>query len=210
MTPGFDMLQPLLSAGTYHPVFLQVFFTQWLLFPNCTNGTKPIYSQTSFQTVLRLWSGSGGPSCSHRAGPELSLSAAVDARDAAPFPADCQHNHKVLVVGRTENVSSVDPIWPSNIFLLLFCRTYRGFNLSNTVADVTLENNLSRVITAVSRALTSSTSRAVTVSPQPIFPPHEWKASVFLLVFRMLHMSILVFTPLLSSLAAVKHCASWL
>lgn len=59
---------------------------------------------------------------------------------------------------------SCGSIW-INLFPLLFCRTYRGFNLSNIVADVTLENNLSRVITAVSRALTSSTSRAVTVSP---------------------------------------------
>uniref|UniRef100_H3C3K9 Huntingtin n=1 Tax=Tetraodon nigroviridis TaxID=99883 RepID=H3C3K9_TETNG len=41
-------------------------------------------------------------------------------------------------------------------------RTYRGFNLSNNVADVTLENNLSRVVTAVSHAFTSSTSRALT------------------------------------------------
>uniref|UniRef100_A0A3Q3WBD7 Uncharacterized protein n=1 Tax=Mola mola TaxID=94237 RepID=A0A3Q3WBD7_MOLML len=41
-------------------------------------------------------------------------------------------------------------------------RTYRGFNLSNTVTDVTLENNLSRIVTAVSHAFTSSTSRALT------------------------------------------------
>lgn len=62
-------------------------------------------------------------------------------------------------------VESCDAV-PFISALLLLPRTYRGFNLSNTVADVTLENNLSRVITAVSRALTSSTSRAVTVSHQ--------------------------------------------
>lgn len=48
-------------------------------------------------------------------------------------------------------------------------RTYRGFNLSNNVADVTLENNLSRVVTAVSHAFTSSTSRALTVRFQQCF-----------------------------------------
>ncbi|KAM9476563.1 huntingtin isoform 4-T4 [Clarias gariepinus] len=41
-------------------------------------------------------------------------------------------------------------------------RTYRGYNLSPGVSDVTVENNLSRVITAISHALTSSTSRALT------------------------------------------------
>lgn len=49
-------------------------------------------------------------------------------------------------------------------------RTYRGFNLSNNVADVTLENNLSRVVTAVSHAFTSSTSRALTVRFQCFLP----------------------------------------
>ncbi|MGH0145646.1 UNVERIFIED_CONTAM: hypothetical protein FKN15_005980 [Acipenser sinensis] len=44
-------------------------------------------------------------------------------------------------------------------------RTYRGFNISQNPSDVTVENNLSRVITAVSHALTSSTSRALTVKP---------------------------------------------
>lgn len=50
-------------------------------------------------------------------------------------------------------------------------RTYRGFNLSNTVSDVTVENNLSRVVTAVSHAFTSSTSRALTVSFQTHITP---------------------------------------
>ena len=48
---------------------------------------------------------------------------------------------------------------------LLSLRMYRGYSLSANTSDVTIENNLSRVITAVSHALTSSTSRALTVSP---------------------------------------------
>ncbi|XP_068177228.1 huntingtin isoform X2 [Antennarius striatus] len=51
---------------------------------------------------------------------------------------------------------------PSQFTVSTITRTYRGFNLSNTVADVTLENNLSRVVTAISHAFTSSTSRALT------------------------------------------------
>ncbi|XP_044046448.1 huntingtin isoform X2 [Siniperca chuatsi] len=51
---------------------------------------------------------------------------------------------------------------PSQFTVSTITRTYRGFNLSNTVSDVTLENNLSRVVTAVSHAFTSSTSRALT------------------------------------------------
>ncbi|XP_058495756.1 huntingtin isoform X3 [Solea solea] len=51
---------------------------------------------------------------------------------------------------------------PSQLTVSTITRTYRGYNLSNTVPDVTLENNLSRVVTAVSHAFTSSTSRALT------------------------------------------------
>ncbi|XP_070782771.1 huntingtin [Enoplosus armatus] len=51
---------------------------------------------------------------------------------------------------------------PSQFTVSTITRTYRGFNLSNAVSDVTLENNLSRVVTAVSHAFTSSTSRALT------------------------------------------------
>ncbi|XP_071360000.1 huntingtin isoform X4 [Trachinotus anak] len=51
---------------------------------------------------------------------------------------------------------------PSQFTVTTITRTYRGFNLSNIVSDVTLENNLSRVVTAVSHAFTSSTSRALT------------------------------------------------
>ncbi|KAK2815696.1 hypothetical protein Q5P01_026163 [Channa striata] len=51
---------------------------------------------------------------------------------------------------------------PSQFTVSTITRTYRGYNLSNAVSDVTLENNLSRVVSAVSHALTSSTSRALT------------------------------------------------
>ncbi|XP_061534390.1 huntingtin isoform X8 [Phycodurus eques] len=51
---------------------------------------------------------------------------------------------------------------PSQFTVSTITRTYRGFNLSNTVSDVTVENNLSRVVTAISHAFTSSTSRALT------------------------------------------------
>ncbi|XP_069561004.1 huntingtin isoform X3 [Brachyistius frenatus] len=51
---------------------------------------------------------------------------------------------------------------PSQFTVSTITRTYRGFNLSSAVSDVTLENNLSRVVTAVSHAFTSSTSRALT------------------------------------------------
>ncbi|XP_041838863.1 huntingtin isoform X2 [Melanotaenia boesemani] len=51
---------------------------------------------------------------------------------------------------------------PSQFTVSTITRTYRGYNLSNAVSDVTLENNLSRVVTAVSHAFTSSTSKALT------------------------------------------------
>uniref|UniRef100_A0A7N8YPK4 Huntingtin n=1 Tax=Mastacembelus armatus TaxID=205130 RepID=A0A7N8YPK4_9TELE len=51
---------------------------------------------------------------------------------------------------------------PSQFTVSTITRTYRGYNLSNTVSDVTFENNLSRVVAAVSHAFTSSTSRALT------------------------------------------------
>ncbi|XP_070613102.1 huntingtin isoform X1 [Erythrolamprus reginae] len=41
-------------------------------------------------------------------------------------------------------------------------RTYRGYNLMPSPADLTVENNLSRVISAVSHALTTSPSRSLT------------------------------------------------
>ncbi|XP_063075686.1 huntingtin isoform X3 [Engraulis encrasicolus] len=51
---------------------------------------------------------------------------------------------------------------PSQFTVSTITRTYRGYNLSQGVSDVTIENNLSRVISAVSHAFTSSTSRALT------------------------------------------------
>uniref|UniRef100_A0A1A7XTR7 Huntingtin n=2 Tax=Iconisemion striatum TaxID=60296 RepID=A0A1A7XTR7_9TELE len=51
---------------------------------------------------------------------------------------------------------------PSQFTVSTITRTYRGYNLSKAASDVTLENNLSRVVTAVSHAFTSSTSRALT------------------------------------------------
>ncbi|XP_062991957.1 huntingtin isoform X2 [Elgaria multicarinata webbii] len=41
-------------------------------------------------------------------------------------------------------------------------RTYRGYNILQTSTDVTIENNLSRVIAAVSHALTTSSTRSLT------------------------------------------------
>ncbi|XP_052432518.1 huntingtin [Carassius gibelio] len=51
---------------------------------------------------------------------------------------------------------------PSQFTTSTITRTYRGYNLDQSAPDVTVENNLSRVIAAVSHALTSSTSRATT------------------------------------------------
>ncbi|XP_077102660.1 huntingtin isoform X7 [Siphateles boraxobius] len=51
---------------------------------------------------------------------------------------------------------------PSQFTVSTITRTYRGYNLCQNAPDVTVENNLSRVITAISHALTSSTSRAMT------------------------------------------------
>ncbi|XP_062376493.1 huntingtin isoform X2 [Sardina pilchardus] len=51
---------------------------------------------------------------------------------------------------------------PSQFTVSTITRTYRGYNLSQGTSDVTMENNLSRVISAVSHALSSSTSRALT------------------------------------------------
>ncbi|KAJ8000512.1 hypothetical protein DPEC_G00180890 [Dallia pectoralis] len=51
---------------------------------------------------------------------------------------------------------------PSQFTVSTITRTYRGYNLCQGVSDVTVENNLSRVISSISHALTSSTSRALT------------------------------------------------
>ncbi|XP_051558825.1 huntingtin-like isoform X1 [Myxocyprinus asiaticus] len=51
---------------------------------------------------------------------------------------------------------------PSQFTVSTITRTYRGYSLCQSAPDITMENNLSRVITAISHALTSSTSRAMT------------------------------------------------
>ncbi|XP_023685417.2 huntingtin isoform X3 [Paramormyrops kingsleyae] len=51
---------------------------------------------------------------------------------------------------------------PSQFTVNTITRTYRGYSLSPHSSDITLENSLSRVITAVSHTLTSSTSRPLT------------------------------------------------
>ncbi|XP_031415878.1 huntingtin isoform X2 [Clupea harengus] len=51
---------------------------------------------------------------------------------------------------------------PSQFTVSTITRTYRGYNLAQGTSDVTIENNLSRVISAVSHAFSSSTSRALT------------------------------------------------
>lgn len=105
MTLEFDMWQPLLSAGT-HLLYCFRYLTQnGLVFLNmlpchcCPTLLMSIHlSQAGFQVVLRLWPGSGGPSCSYCAGPEFSVPAATDAWNTAPFPVNSQHNYKVLVI----------------------------------------------------------------------------------------------------------------
>ncbi|XP_029308896.1 huntingtin isoform X7 [Cottoperca gobio] len=51
---------------------------------------------------------------------------------------------------------------PSQFTVSTITRTYRGYNLSNNVSDVTIENNLSRVVAAVSHTFTASASKALT------------------------------------------------
>ncbi|MEE6462620.1 hypothetical protein FKM82_001656 [Ascaphus truei] len=48
-------------------------------------------------------------------------------------------------------------------------RIYRGYNTLQSPTDVSMENNLSKVITAVSHALTTSTTRALTQNPTEEF-----------------------------------------
>ncbi|XP_028309494.1 huntingtin isoform X2 [Gouania willdenowi] len=82
---------------------------------------------------------------------------------------DCDQGQVDPVVAIARDQSSVylqllmhETLTPSQFTVSTITRTYRGYNLTNTVSDVTLENNLSRVVTAVSHALSSSTSRALT------------------------------------------------
>ncbi|XP_072803026.1 huntingtin isoform X3 [Vicugna pacos] len=51
---------------------------------------------------------------------------------------------------------------PSHFSVSTVTRIYRGYNLLPSITDVTLENNLSRVIAAVSHELVTSTTRALT------------------------------------------------
>uniref|UniRef100_A0A8D0L1P4 Huntingtin n=1 Tax=Sphenodon punctatus TaxID=8508 RepID=A0A8D0L1P4_SPHPU len=51
---------------------------------------------------------------------------------------------------------------PSHFAVSTITRTYRGYNMLQSPTDVTMENNLSRIISAVSHALTTSTTRALT------------------------------------------------
>ncbi|XP_034528082.1 huntingtin [Ailuropoda melanoleuca] len=51
---------------------------------------------------------------------------------------------------------------PSHFSVSTVTRIYRGYNLLPSMTDVTVENNLSRVIAAVSRELVTSTTRALT------------------------------------------------
>ncbi|KGL97663.1 Huntingtin, partial [Charadrius vociferus] len=51
---------------------------------------------------------------------------------------------------------------PSHFAVSTITRTYRGYNMLQSPTDVTMENNLSRVIAAISYALTISTTRALT------------------------------------------------
>ncbi|XP_061737339.1 huntingtin isoform X6 [Nerophis ophidion] len=82
---------------------------------------------------------------------------------------DCDQGQTDPVVAIARDQSSVylqllmhEAQPPSQFTVSTITRTYRGFNLSNTVSDVTLENNLSRVVTAISHVFTSSISRALT------------------------------------------------
>ncbi|XP_052537757.1 huntingtin isoform X1 [Tympanuchus pallidicinctus] len=51
---------------------------------------------------------------------------------------------------------------PSHFAVSTVTRTYRGYNMLQSPTDVTMENNLSRVVAAISHALTISTTRSLT------------------------------------------------
>ncbi|KAG8508650.1 LOW QUALITY PROTEIN: Huntingtin [Galemys pyrenaicus] len=52
---------------------------------------------------------------------------------------------------------------PSHFSVSTITRIYRGYNLLPSITDVTMENNLSRVVAAVSHELITSTTRALTL-----------------------------------------------
>nr|AAH80340.1 huntingtin [Xenopus tropicalis] len=51
---------------------------------------------------------------------------------------------------------------PSHFAVSTITRIYRGYNIQQSPTDISMENNISKVITAVSHALTTSTTRALT------------------------------------------------
>nr|XP_033806283.1 huntingtin isoform X5 [Geotrypetes seraphini] len=51
---------------------------------------------------------------------------------------------------------------PSHFAVSTITRNYRGYNVLQCSTDISVENNLSKIITAVSHALTTSTTRALT------------------------------------------------
>ncbi|NXD10189.1 HD protein, partial [Nothocercus nigrocapillus] len=51
---------------------------------------------------------------------------------------------------------------PSHFTVSTITRTYRGYSMVQSSTDITVENNLSRVVAEISHALTTSTTRALT------------------------------------------------
>ncbi|XP_040093581.1 huntingtin [Oryx dammah] len=81
----------------------------------------------------------------------------------------CDRGQADPVVAMARDQSSVylallmhEPQPPSHLSVSAATRIYRGYNLLPSITDVTLENNLSRVIAAVSHELIMSTTRALT------------------------------------------------
>ncbi|XP_052497673.1 huntingtin [Budorcas taxicolor] len=81
----------------------------------------------------------------------------------------CDRGQADPVVAVARDQSSVylallmhEPQPPSHLSVSAATRIYRGYNLLPSITDVTLENNLSRVIAAVSHELIMSTTRALT------------------------------------------------
>ncbi|XP_067838539.1 huntingtin isoform X1 [Heptranchias perlo] len=82
------------------------------------------------------------------------------------FDCDQGQSDPVVAIARDQSSAYLQLLMhetqsPSHFAVSTITRTYRGFNISQSTTDVTIENNLSRIITAVSHALTSSTSRAL-------------------------------------------------
>ncbi|KAJ8783450.1 hypothetical protein J1605_009155 [Eschrichtius robustus] len=66
---------------------------------------------------------------------------------------------------------------PSHFSASTITRIYRGYNLLPSITDVTMENNLSRVIAAVSHELITSTTRALTRAPFAASAPRSLRSS---------------------------------